>query len=221
MRIFSFLVSALFLLMIIGCAKQDLPVKKSEKKGFSPPPVKHFSKAPNTSQIPQEKLKEVFGHPPGYNKTDTSTNFALFPKDKVAMENSQASAPGSKVLAVLGPIIAEGLDFEGTKSSDAGQIIREAIAQELTSKNRMVLIDAPQERFRNDSPRPDLVNKGIAYVIKGVVSCNRANDHITVFLRAVCTSNGKIKAVASSRNRDREDAAAQAARILLQRLEGE
>lgn len=213
----SILIVCVALLWIItGCST---PPPKEQ-----PTPRKYFEPAPDTSQLPERTLQKAstryhgsFGSESvapdlgGENKSGTPES---------AKDIKSAPIPPNRLSAVLGPINAEGIEVQGSKGNDAGQMIREAIAQELTLEKKLVLIDAPQERFKNDSPRPDLASRGIRYVIKGVATYNKQSGYTTVFLRAVRTSNGKVKAVASARNKNKQQAAAQAARILLERLEG-
>jgi len=139
---------------------------------------------------------------------------------------AESASPGNgpegagRLTVVLGPVNAEQLEKVETGTSDAGQSIRETISQALTAGNAVTLFDAPEERFINDSPRPDLARKGVGFVIKGVVSSSTVSKEITVFLRAVNTSSGKVAMVASARHESRNRAAADATERLLQKLKG-
>lgn len=127
---------------------------------------------------------------------------------------------GKSVTLVLGPVDAERLEGTQAGSKDAGQGIREIISQRLTASGRITLLDAPEERFIDDSPRPDLARKGIQYVVKGIASFNTDSSEVTVFLRAVETMSGKVVMVASARDRSRDSAAAEASDRLLNKMIG-
>jgi hypothetical protein len=125
-----------------------------------------------------------------------------------------------RITVVLGPVNAEQLEQAGVDGIDAGQSIRETISQRLTAENSVTLFDAPQERFIDDSPRPDLARRGVRFVVKGVVSSSTVSREITVFLRAVNTASGKVAMVASARDASRNQAAVEAADRLIRKLTG-
>jgi hypothetical protein len=129
-------------------------------------------------------------------------------------------AAGKSVTLVLGPVDAERLEGTQAGSKDAGQGIREVISQRLTASGRITLFDAPEERFIDDSPRPDLARRGVQYVVKGIASFNADSSEVTVFLRAVETMSGKVVMVASARDRSRDSAAAEASDRLLNKMIG-
>jgi hypothetical protein len=129
-------------------------------------------------------------------------------------------AVGKGVTLVLGPIDAERLQDSQGGSGDAGKSIREIISQRLIASGGITLLDAPEERFINDSPRPDLARKGIQYVVKGIASFNAGSSEVTVFLRAVETMSGKVAMVASARNQSRDAAAFAASDRLLNKMVG-
>lgn len=134
--------------------------------------------------------------------------------------SGQTAAVGSGGLAVvLGPIAAETEAEAMRDDADAGSSIREVIAQGLTANREVTLVDAPEERFVDDSPRPDLARQGIRYVVKGVVSRSGSSGQVTVFLRAVETSNGEVAMVASGRSAKVHEAAGEAVGRLLKKLD--
>jgi len=135
---------------------------------------------------------------------------------------TEASSPGgAKIInLVLGPVNLENFETPPPPAVDAGQRIREVIAQKITAREGFSLLDAPKERFINDSPRPGLARRGIQFVIKGVASFNQGSGKTTVFLRLVNTRTGKVALVASGRNEKSDAAASQAAERLLQKMEG-
>jgi hypothetical protein len=196
-RLFIYLVCVLTL---GACAAQN---------ASPPPPPEVFSPTDEQGgQIPADIVQEASRMHSG------SMTGAATP------ENG-ATGPGpGRLSVVLGPINAEQLEEVETGTSDAGQTIRETISQALTMGNSITLFDAPEERFINDSPRPDLARKGVGFVIKGVVSSSTVSKEITVFLRAVDTSSGKVAMVASARHESRNRAAADATERLLQKLKG-
>jgi len=126
-------------------------------------------------------------------------------------------APAMKMMSVvLGPVSS---DDAQKASGDAGQRIREVISQELSSMDGLTLIDAPEERYKNDSPRPDLAAKGIRFVIKGTSSYNPESENTTVFLRIVATQSGKVSGVASGRGPTQDEAAKETTQRLIRKLE--
>jgi len=137
-----------------------------------------------------------------------------------ASGSSAITGQASGLSVVLGPINSENVGASVGTNGDAGQRIREVIAQRITAQSGITLVDAPEERFADDSPRPDLARKGIKLVVKGVASYNEKAGQTTVFLRAVKTSTGKVSAVASGRAVSADEAAGQAATRLVEKLKG-
>ncbi len=178
------------------------------------PPAKVFEPATEDSQLPETKLKAASQRYGG------ALDAGGGPAPGLAGQTSRVQAPpagqdGRRSL-VLGPVVNEN---GGSGNMNAGQSLREAIARELTTTRDIQLIDAPEERYKNDSPRPDLARRGIRYVIKGVANLSPKSGQTTVFLRAVNTGSGEVEAVASGRRSDPNQAAADAARGLLKKLE--
>jgi hypothetical protein len=187
------------LLLMGGCASENPP---------PPIPLEVFTPtADQGGQIPAEVAQKA-SSAHGGSMTGTAETGAL------------STAAGGNISVVLGPINAEQLDNVEDGAPDAGQGLRETISQKLTAANEITLFDAPEERFINDSPRPDLARKGVKFVVKGVVSSSTVSEEITVFLRAVNTSSGKVALVASARHASRSQAAIEAAERLLQKLKG-
>ncbi|WP_022668974.1 hypothetical protein [Desulfospira joergensenii] len=124
------------------------------------------------------------------------------------------------ITMILGPINAERLVNNKGVSVDAGQSIRETISQKLTGSKEISLFDAPEERFIDDSPRPDLSRRGVKFVVKGVASTGSDSNETTVFLRAVDTMTGKVAMVASARHESQNQAAEEAAQRLLTKITG-
>jgi hypothetical protein len=198
-------------ILVLGLACLLLTAGCASRKPISPGPAEVFS--PTTDQggqIPAEVVAQAAGDHGG------SMTALAGP----AEEGERTSPARAGITVVLGPINAEQLDRVEAGAPDAGQSIREIISQQLTAGKTLTLFDAPEERFIDDSPRPDLARKGVRFVVKGVVSSSTVSQEITVFLRAVDTSSGKVALVASSRNSSRNQAAIDAAERLLQKLKG-
>lgn len=158
-------------------------------------------------QIPVEVLREVSTRYEG--SMDLGTE-------------AQSTGGGKTINVILGPVNLENFETPPPPPAvDAGQRIREVIAQKITARQGIGLVDAPKERFINDSPRPDLARRGIKYVVKGVASFNEGSGKTTVFLRLVNTSTGKVVMVASGRSKNQDEAASMAAEHLLNKLGGE
>jgi hypothetical protein len=201
-----------FVSMIVNsCAHQEPPQGPPP-----PPPNKTFRPVPDDSKLSETQLKEASIRYGG------SMNAVVEPPnlDRASMQQPESNDPAmpDQPSLVLGPISSENISGQ-TGGMDAGQAIRETITGVLTQNGSVIVVDAPEERYKNDSPRPDLAARGIRYVVKGVLSFNQESGQNTVFLRAVHTGTGKIKAVASARHAESDQAALQAATIMLERLE--
>ncbi len=175
----------------------------------SPPVQKVFTPTTQPGQIPEQVLREASERYEGSYDLDGAAGAAD------AVGNAGQQNQGLKV--VLGPINSERLGNMGGRSRDAGQRIREVISQKIALTD-ITLVDAPEERFINDSPRPDLARKGVKYVIKGIAGYSSDSDENTVFLRVVATKTGKVQMVASARAAGSDEAAARATVNLLEKL---
>lgn len=197
-----------------GCAHQE-PASEPPPPP-SPPLPKAFRQVPDDTQLSDTQLKEASIRYGG------SMNAVVEPPnlDRASIQHSESTDPAmpDQPSLVLGPISSESPSGQ-SDGADAGQTLRETITQVLARDNSVIVVDAPEERYKNDSPRPDLAARGIRYVVKGVLSFSKDSGQNTVFLRAVHTSTGKIKAVASARDPEVIRAASQAATIMLERLE--
>ncbi|MFZ7112980.1 MAG: hypothetical protein ACOWYE_14950 [Desulfatiglandales bacterium] len=165
-------------------------------------------------QLPVETVQQASDHHGGSMISETG---------HVADEGvplAREESIGRGITVVLGPVNAERLEGGDGASKDAGQRIREVISRRLTASGRITLLDAPEERFIDDSPRPDLARKGVKHVIKGIASCGSDKDEVTVFLRAVDTMTGRVAMVASARSRSRDAAADEATGRLLTKMAG-
>ncbi len=208
---------------LTGCAQKSSPV--DDKNITKPKPVGYISDNAEQQggQLPESIVRQASkihegSMIPSQSQTDmqeTSVNAAISTSGETI-----ASSATSGITMILGPVNAERVVNEEEVSSDAGQSIREIISQILTSGSEISLFDAPEERFIDDSPRPDLARKGVKFVVKGVASTSRSSGETTVFLRAVNTMTGKIAMVASARDTSRNQAAEQAARNLVQKITG-
>ncbi len=211
----NILVRSLMLLLILmpGCQFIDNPTPPpppAEKPVGSHP--KLFQPVGDDSQIPDAKLRETsLRYGGALNSVVTPPNL-----DQQSLAAPAEIDGSSQLSLVLGPLTNENA---GTGDFNASQSLRETIAHEFTANHDLTLVDAPEERYKNDSPRPDLASRGIRYVVKGVVSFSEKSGKTTVFLRAVYTVNGKVKAVASGRHQEARQAAGEAARTLLHKLE--
>jgi TolB-like protein len=199
---------------LIACQTYETLPPPPPPPAIQEPPAKVFSPVKEDSQIPEDRLKEASRRYDGALTTSSPTP-ASQPEARVPVPASPAAGDNRHSL-VLGPIVCEN---SPAGNRNAGQGLREAIARELTSNRDIQLIDAPEERYKNDSPRPDLARRGIRYVVKGVASFSQKSGKTTVFLRAVNTSSGEVAAVASGRHTDPNQAAGDAARGLMQKLE--
>ena len=192
------------LLLIAACATPSDPE----------PPEIFTTTTDQGGQIPEAVARKAAtdhgGSMPGVAPGATTTG----------VQSGGTAAVVQGLTVVLGPVNAEGLDQVVSGTADAGQSIREIISQTLTTGESVVLFDAPEERFIDDSPRPDLARRGVRFVVKGVVSSSAVSKEITVFLRAVNTATGKVAMVASARHASRNQAAVDAADRLRQKLKG-
>ena len=187
-----------FTALAAGCYNKPLP--PPDRVVSEPLPT-----LPQEGQIPEQTLQDASAR---YGGSMTSQN-----------ANTPNTPYGQINGVVLGPIDLQDPAY-GPNSTDAGNRIRSVVAQTLAQDPEMSLVDAPKERFLNDSPRPDLWNKGVVMVVKGTMSFNKASHTATVFLRAVNTQSGKVMAVGSGRSADPDKAATQAAGRLLNKLKG-
>jgi hypothetical protein len=200
----------LFSVSFISCIYSEQPAMP-----VPPPPRKEFRPVPDDSELSENQLKEASIRYGG------SMNAVVEPPnlDQASIEYPESTDPvmPHQPSLVLGPVLSENMSGQ-SDGKDAGQAIRETITKIFTGDNKVIVVDAPEERYKADSPRPDLAARGIRYVVKGVVSFNQESGQNTVFLRAVRTSTGKIRAVASARHDETNLAASQAAVIILERL---
>ena len=184
--------------LLIGCVSSpEKPVTASKK----------FVPVGQGGQLPEEVVREASARYEGSMDRAPAT----------------AAAPGSQesgLSAVLGPINLEKLEDSPKEVHDAGQRIRGVIARQITAHGWITLIDAPKERFIDDSPRPDLARRGIKYVIKGIASYSKNSGNTTVFLHVVDTGTGKVTMVGSGRAKTSDDAATQATKRILKKMEG-
>ena len=198
--------------VVCGCQTYEPPPPPPPPQ-ISEPPAKVFQPVAEDSQLPEEKLKAASERYDGaLNSPSMSPGSAVQSKSEPISHYNQ----NGRLVLVLGPVVNEN---STSQKSNVGQSLREAIAHELTSTRDIQLIDAPEERYKNDSPRPDLARRGIRYVVKGVASFSPKSGQTTVFLRAVNTGNGEVEAVASGRNAEENRAAGDAARRLKKKLE--
>lgn len=201
----------LSMVLLSACVQKKPPLSPAQ-----PPPQKQFRPVPDDSQLSQKQLKEASTRYGG------SMNAVVEPPnlDRASVETPGDAEPAMprQPSLVLGPVWADSLSGKFSHG-EASQKIREIITGVFTRGGKVIVVDAPEERYKNDFPRPDLAARGIRYVVKGVVSFNKASGQNTVFLRAVRTSTGKVKAVASARHTEKDQAAHQAAGILMKRLE--
>lgn len=216
-------VSALFM---VACAHDD-PVVETRKPLITRTPVQG-------GQLPGVVVREasdqhggsMISSPAPEANTATATGADGTVSESAPGTNSATTADTTEaaisggLTVVLGPVNAERLENVPGNTGDAGQRIREVISQRLTATADMTLLDAPEERYIDDSPRPDLARKGIKYVIKGVASHSAGSGAFTVFLRAVDTRTGKVALVASARNQSRDQAAQEAAAGILTKITG-
>ena len=202
--------SLMFLLIILAGCQSVEPPPPAEKPSESYP--KFFQPVGEDSQIPKQKLQETSQRYGG------ALNSVVAPPnlDQQSLTAPPETGMPTQLSLVLGPLTNENM---GSDNPNANQSLRETIAHEFTANHDLILVDAPEERYKNDSPRPDLASRGIRYVVKGVVSHSQKSGNTTVFLRAVYTINGKVKAVASGRHQEDNQAAGEAARSLLKKLE--
>ncbi|MCB2181529.1 MAG: hypothetical protein KQH63_05860 [Desulfobulbaceae bacterium] len=199
---FVLLISAFF----CGCAHEEAALD-------TPPPDVFTPTSDQGGQLPEDVLRQASENHGG----------SMIPAGGDNMAGGGMTAQGGTMAGttvVLGPVNAERVIDAEEVSADAGQSIREIISQKLTSNSDITLFDAPEERFIDDSPRPDLARKGVKFVLKGVASSSSDSGETTVFLRAVNTMTGKVAMVSSARHQSRDQAAAQAAEHLLQKITG-
>lgn len=197
--------------LFFGCA----PPRHSDDPGGNvitrTPPSKHYEPAREEGELPYPVLQS------------SSKRYGGALQDQGADDAPPAAAPGSAVAevprlsVVLGPVTADNETEDG--EGDAGRRIREVISEQLSMMQGLTLIDAPEERYNNDSPRPDLMAKGIRFVIKGTSSFNPESNSTTVFLRIVETRSGKVFGVASGRGASQDEAAGETTRRLIRKLE--
>ncbi len=205
----QFFVSLLLVALLGGCAHDP------EEAVLEPPPPDVFTSSTNQGgQLPEDVVRQASEVHEGSMISNNGE------KDMVTVGDSSQGTIVAGMTVVLGPVNAARIVNAKEFSADAGQSIREVISQTLTSNSDITLLDAPEERFNNDSPRPDLSRKGIKFVFKGVASSSASSGEITVFLRAVDTMTGKVAMVASARHQSQDQAAAQAAERLLQKITG-
>ena len=165
-------------------------------------------------QAPQpEAAAAEEGDSPGMEAMNVTSREPAQPS-KPSQEKASATKPVMRV--VLGPV---GTDGAQGAPGDAGKRIREVISLQLSEVDKLTLIDAPEERSKNDSPRPDLAAKGIRYVVKGTSSYNPESENTTVFLRIVATQSGKVVGVASGRGPTQDEAARETTKRLIRKLE--
>jgi hypothetical protein len=188
------------IILLTGCATRDSSPPESPEV-FAPA-------SEQGGQIPADIVQQASMRHGGSMTESVDSAGQVSPQDD------------GRITVVLGPVNAEQLEQAGVDGIDAGQSIRETISQRLTAENSVTLFDAPQERFIDDSPRPDLARRGVRFVVKGVVSSSTVSREITVFLRAVNTASGKVAMVASARDASRNQAAVEAADRLIKKLTG-
>lgn len=225
----NLLLGAAFALLVVACAHND-PVVENKKPLITRTPVQGgqlpgFVVREASDQHGGSMVPAAISPAPGTNAA-TATNANEAAPESTPGANAATNA-GTNVASVsdgltvvLGPVNTENLGNAPGATGDAGQSIREVISQRLTATAEMTLFDAPEERYINDSPRPDLARKGIKYVIKGVASHSAGSGAFTVFLRAVDTQSGKVARVASARNQSRDQAAKEAAADILAKITG-
>ncbi len=191
-KYYSLFIISLLFFVVIGCQTRKASIRSQS-----------FQVQQYDGQIPMEVLSKASAQHGGSIETE--------PADPDLKHNDS-------IKVVLGPINTERMSDTGPISTDAGQIIREVIVQKFSEKERLTIVDAPEERYIEDSPRPDLAKRRIRLVIKGVTSQSSSAEKRTVFLRAVETASGKVFQVASSRADTLNDAAIQATNKLLDKI---
>ncbi len=194
-KYYSLFLISLLLLIAIGCQTRKASIRSQSFQ------VKEYD-----GQIPIEVLRDASAQHGG--------SIEVEPADPELRHDGS-------IKVVLGPINTERMSESGPISTDAGQVIREVIVQKFNEKEKMIIVDAPEERYIEDSPRPDLAKRGIRLVIKGVTSQSSSSEKTTVFLRAVETATGKVFQVASGRADTLNDTAIQATNKLLDKILGD
>ena len=103
-------------------------------------------------------------------------------------------------------------------AGDAGRAVRDAIREGIVHSTSLSLLEAPAEGHIEDTPRPDLADDGVHFVVKGTVRYQDAEQQVSVFLRAVDTATGAVTAAASGRAAGAVSAAEQATARLVRNL---
>lgn len=195
----------LFVTLAVGlaCAKKAPPHPMTDPIG----------RAEARGQVPADVLAEA-----------TATHGGSFDEDTGTAGGD--AAPGTEYArtdvpkVVLGPVIAEEVPPNvDPVQGDAGAALRSAISQQLGGPG-LVLLDLPEERFTSGSPRPDLARRGVRFVVKGTVRFTQQSSEASVYLQAIETQSGEIRAFASAKNAQAEVAAREAAGRLARDLRG-
>ncbi len=133
-----------------------------------------------------------------------------------------AAAAGSVstgVVLVVGQVRAESVPpHVDPTGGDAGQAVRDVIREGVARSTQLSLRDAPREGQVEDTPRPDLADRGVRYVVKGTVRYPEEGGEVDVFLRAVDTRSGEVAAAASGRAHGPVAAAEQATARLVRHV---
>ena len=191
-----YIITAVLILCVVSACSPHRGIMKEGPSVTKP----DFEALPQEGQLPEEVVTESAERYGG----------SMDPQGELS---ASGVAPAGMVV-VMGPITSE----KGMVAIDAGQKIREVIAMVITTDGEVTLVDAPEERYINDSPRPDLAKRGIKAVIKGVASYSASSEKITIFLRSVDTATGNVLAIASGRNSILDDAATEASTLLMKKL---
>ncbi|MDM8543724.1 hypothetical protein QUF90_21835 [Desulfococcaceae bacterium HSG9] len=170
---------------------------------------------PKYASIPSQEFpaKEYKGQVPANVLQEASRRY-----DGSIETGSQEGPSDQAIRVIIGPIKLERMTEKGPISSDSGQQIREIVAQSVNKHPRLTLIDAPKERFIDDSPRPDLAKRSIRYVLKGTASSSQTSGKINILLRMVATKNGEVAYMARGQSQNLDDAAIQAANRMINKI---
>lgn len=182
----------------LGCAKKLPP---------NPPLVS----LPEQGQLPADVLTQA--------AADHGGSFRSSGSAAAARDGARVDAASAGIVLVVGPVEAESVPpYVDPTRGDAGQAVRDVIREGVTRSTQLSLQDAPREGRVEDTPRPDLADRGVRYVVKGTVRYPDDGGEVDVFLRAVDTRSGEVAAAASGRARGPVAAAEQATARLVRHV---
>ena len=178
------------------------------------PPVAVQPKAPQPSVAAQPLVPQP---PVAVQPKAPQPPVAVRPKVSQPPAAVQPRPPPRAV--ATGPAVVLGALTTRSDDTDV-RPVRETIAERISSSGKLRLVDAPEEEFAKNTPRPDLARRGIKFIVKGAVTYGKASGQTTVFLRVVDTSTGHVAVVASGREADPAKAGRAAATTMLEKLGG-